>query len=57
MKKKIDTQAFLDAWFTFEEILSIQKWVHDIETGNISSEKEFWDNVQSKKHIINNVYV
>jgi hypothetical protein len=51
MTTTIDTQLFLDAGFTFEEILSIRAGLADIDAGRVYSEREAWEIISQKRAI------
>ena len=35
MENKIDIEEFKKAWFSFEEIESIKRWLDDVENGRV----------------------
>ncbi len=40
MLNQEEVDAFKKAWYTFEEIQSIQEWIKDIEEWNIYTQEE-----------------
>ncbi len=45
---KIDVDRLKKEWFSFEEIDSILKWTEDIENGDVFTEEEFYNEINSK---------
>ncbi len=45
---KIDVDRLKKEWFSFEEIDSILKWIEDIENGDVFTEEEFYNEINSK---------
>ncbi len=44
----IDVEAFKKAWFSFEEIEWIKRWLDDLEKWDIYEEAEFYSNLEKR---------
>ena len=45
--KNIDVEAFKKAWFTYDEIESVKKWLEDVEKGRVYTEQEFYSKLEN----------
>ena len=44
-------QALKEAWYSFEDIQSIEKWLQDVEKENLISHEQFWKEIYSEINI------